>query len=120
MLQQPKSIKFEVNPGQEIFIETGKLPSRKNQEFIRQERSNIDFIATSPLQMISVATSLIPFLEHDDANRALMGSNMQRQSIPTLYSAFQSKSRVVMSMPFTGIQNRPPQSENPRRNSAQQ
>jgi DNA-directed RNA polymerase subunit beta len=68
------------------FIETGSLPSRKNQEFIRQERSKIDYIATSPLQMISVATSLIPFLEHDDANRALMGSNMQRQSVPTIYS----------------------------------
>jgi DNA-directed RNA polymerase subunit beta len=66
------------------FIEDGNLPSRKNQEFIRQDRSKIDYIATSPLQMISVATSLIPFLEHDDANRALMGSNMQRQSVPTL------------------------------------
>ncbi len=68
------------------FIEDGSLPSRKNQEFVRQDRSKIDYIATSPLQMISVATSLIPFLEHDDANRALMGSNMQRQSVPTLCS----------------------------------
>jgi DNA-directed RNA polymerase subunit beta len=38
----------------------------------------------SPIQMISVATSLIPFLEHDDGNRALMGSNMQRQAVPTI------------------------------------
>ena len=41
-------------------------------------------IGVSPLQMISVATSFIPFLEHDDANRALMGSNMQRQAVPIL------------------------------------
>jgi DNA-directed RNA polymerase subunit beta len=68
------------------FLENEYLPSRKNQEFLREQRSNIDFLATSPLQMISVATSLIPFLEHDDANRALMGSNMQRQAVPTLKS----------------------------------
>ena len=68
------------------FIENADLPTRKNQEFVRQQRSKIDFMATSPLQMISVATSLIPFLEHDDANRALMGSNMQRQAVPTLYA----------------------------------
>lgn len=66
------------------FVENQNLPSRKNQEFIREKRTGIDLIATSPLQMISVATSLIPFLEHDDANRALMGSNMQRQAVPTL------------------------------------
>ena len=41
-------------------------------------------MAVSPIQMISIATSLIPFLEHDDANRALMGSNMQRQAVPLL------------------------------------
>jgi DNA-directed RNA polymerase subunit beta len=66
------------------FVENENLPTRKNQEFVREKRNNIDLIATSPLQMISVATSLIPFLEHDDANRALMGSNMQRQAVPTL------------------------------------
>merc|ERR1739836_245049 len=43
-----------------------------------------DFIAVSPIQVVSVAASLIPFFEHDDANRALMGSNMQRQSVPLL------------------------------------
>ena len=44
----------------------------------------VDFVAVSPVQIISVATSMIPFLEHDDANRALMGSNMQRQAVPLL------------------------------------
>ena len=50
------------------------------------EREKIDFIDISPQQCISIATSLIPFLEHDDANRALMGSNMQRQAVPCLKS----------------------------------
>jgi DNA-directed RNA polymerase subunit beta len=45
----------------------------------------VDYRAVSPIQVISIATSLIPFLEHDDANRALMGSNMQRQAVPLLY-----------------------------------
>jgi DNA-directed RNA polymerase subunit beta len=44
----------------------------------------VDYVAVSPVQIVSVATSLIPFLEHDDANRALMGSNMQRQAVPLL------------------------------------
>ncbi|MEY3357474.1 MAG: DNA-directed polymerase beta subunit, partial [Actinomycetota bacterium] len=44
----------------------------------------VDFIDVSPRQIVSVATSLIPFLEHDDANRALMGANMQRQAVPLI------------------------------------
>ena len=48
--------------------------------------SEVDYIDVSPRQMVSVATAMIPFLEHDDANRALMGSNMQRQSVPLLKS----------------------------------
>ena len=44
----------------------------------------IQYIDVSPMQIVSVASSVIPFLEHDDANRALMGSNMQRQAVPTL------------------------------------
>ena len=44
----------------------------------------VDFMDVSPRQVVSVAASLIPFLEHDDANRALMGSNMQRQAVPTM------------------------------------
>lgn len=57
---------------------------RKNGEFIMVSPENIDFIDVSPMQMVSVAASLIPFLENDDANRALMGSNMQRQAVPLL------------------------------------
>ena len=44
----------------------------------------VEYMDVSPKQIVSVASSLIPFLEHDDANRALMGSNMQRQAVPTL------------------------------------
>ena len=47
-------------------------------------RCNIDFIDVSPKQVVSVAAALIPFLENDDANRALMGSNMQRQAVPLM------------------------------------
>src|SRR5690606_36350722 len=46
--------------------------------------ANVNYIDVSPKQVISVATALIPFLEHDDANRALMGANMQRQAVPLL------------------------------------
>lgn len=61
-----------------------KIPARTRQEFITTTKNQIDFIGISPIQMISVATALIPFLEHDDANRALMGSNMQRQAVPLI------------------------------------
>lgn len=57
---------------------------RNLNEFMLSAPDNIDFMDVSPKQIVSVAASLIPFLEHDDANRALMGSNMQRQAVPTL------------------------------------
>jgi DNA-directed RNA polymerase subunit beta len=57
---------------------------RFENEFTLMPRANINYMDVSPKQIVSVAASLIPFLEHDDANRALMGSNMQRQAVPTL------------------------------------
>jgi DNA-directed RNA polymerase subunit beta len=57
---------------------------RYRHEFTTTGPDQVDYVAISPVQIISVATSLIPFLEHDDANRALMGSNMQRQAVPLL------------------------------------
>ncbi len=60
------------------------VPVRYRQDFTTTSPDQVDFVAVSPVQIISVATSLIPFLEHDDANRALMGSNMQRQAVPLL------------------------------------
>ncbi len=58
--------------------------ARKKGEFITADRDEIEYMDVSPKQLVSVAASLVPFLENDDANRALMGSNMQRQSVPLL------------------------------------
>ncbi|WP_192901021.1 DNA-directed RNA polymerase subunit beta [Okeania hirsuta] len=60
------------------------VPVRYRQDFTTTSPEQVDYVAVSPVQVVSVATSLIPFLEHDDANRALMGSNMQRQAVPLL------------------------------------
>jgi DNA-directed RNA polymerase subunit beta len=62
------------------------ISCRTQNEFTLSPPDKIDFMDVSPKQIVSVAASLIPFLEHDDANRALMGSNMQRQAVPTLRS----------------------------------
>ena len=61
------------------------VPVRYSKDLVNVRSSEVDYIAVSPIQVVSLATSLIPFLEHDDANRTLMGSNMQRQSVPLLY-----------------------------------
>ena len=60
------------------------IPCRHLGEFTLKEPSEVNYMDVSPKQIVSVAASLVPFLEHDDANRALMGSNMQRQAVPTL------------------------------------
>ncbi|HTX98367.1 MAG TPA: DNA-directed RNA polymerase subunit beta, partial [Mycobacterium sp.] len=66
------------------FIEARVLVRRKAGEVEYVPSSEVDYMDVSPRQMVSVATAMIPFLEHDDANRALMGSNMQRQAVPLL------------------------------------
>ena len=63
---------------------TERVPSRYRDQFPEARPSQIEYMDVSPKQVVSVATALIPFLEHDDANRALMGSNMQRQAVPLL------------------------------------
>ncbi len=68
------------------FMETRILVRRKGGEVDSIGPDEVDYMDVSPRQMVSVATAMIPFLEHDDANRALMGSNMQRQSVPLLRS----------------------------------
>ncbi|HEY6448477.1 MAG TPA: DNA-directed RNA polymerase subunit beta [Acidobacteriaceae bacterium] len=60
--------------------------ARRQGNFVLVNRAEVDYIDVSPKQLVSVAASLVPFLEHDDANRALMGANMQRQSVPLLVS----------------------------------
>jgi DNA-directed RNA polymerase subunit beta len=66
------------------YLARNVIPVRYKQDFVNVTPSEVDFIAVSPIQVVSVAASLIPFFEHDDANRALMGSNMQRQSVPLI------------------------------------
>jgi DNA-directed RNA polymerase subunit beta len=61
-----------------------RIPSRYRDTFPEARPDTIEYMDVSPKQVVSVATALIPFLEHDDANRALMGSNMQRQAVPLL------------------------------------
>jgi DNA-directed RNA polymerase subunit beta len=68
------------------FTESRVLVRRKGGEVDYIPAADVDYMDVSPRQMVSVATAMIPFLEHDDANRALMGSNMQRQSVPLLRS----------------------------------
>nr|WP_141279004.1 DNA-directed RNA polymerase subunit beta [Pseudonocardia hydrocarbonoxydans] len=68
------------------FIGDRVLVRRKGGEVDYISPAGVDYIDVSPRQMVSVATAMIPFLEHDDANRALMGANMQRQSVPLLRS----------------------------------
>ena len=63
---------------------TDRVMCRAKGDFVDVEPSRVDYMDVSPKQLVSVAASLIPFLEHDDANRALMGSNMQRQAVPLL------------------------------------
>ena len=66
------------------FFMNDKVFCRYKRDFISAEPKNVQYMDVSPCQLVSVAASLIPFLEHDDANRALMGSNMQRQAVPLL------------------------------------
>ncbi|MDP8903724.1 MAG: DNA-directed RNA polymerase subunit beta [Chloroflexota bacterium] len=65
------------------FVEE-RIPARYRDSFPEARPNQIEYMDVSPKQVVSVATALIPFLEHDDANRALMGSNMQRQAVPLL------------------------------------
>jgi len=68
------------------FLEERVLVRRKAGEVEYVSSSEVDYMDVSPRQMVSVATAMIPFLEHDDANRALMGANMQRQAVPLVRS----------------------------------
>ena len=69
-----------------------KVDARRGEENLVVEKESVEYMDVSPKQVVSIATALIPFLEHDDANRALMGTNMQRQAVPLL----------VTEAPFVG------------------
>jgi len=85
-----------INEKGEIALD--KVEARMKGEPGMVKKEEIDFIDVSPQQSISIATSLIPFLQNDDANRALMGSNMQRQSVPLI--------RPKMPLVMTGVEGR--------------
>jgi DNA-directed RNA polymerase subunit beta len=72
--------------GDSRFVEQRILVRRKGGEVETVSATDVDYMDVSPRQMVSVATAMIPFLEHDDANRALMGANMQRQAVPLVRS----------------------------------
>jgi DNA-directed RNA polymerase subunit beta len=65
-----------------MLVKAEKVIARHEGDFMYADRDRIDYVDLSPKQLVSVSTALIPFLEHDDASRALMGSNMQRQAVP--------------------------------------
>ncbi len=73
-----------VDPRTNNFVEDTVLARSPGGEYVSARREDVDYMDVSPQQIVSVATALVPFLEHNDANRALMGSNMQRQAVPLL------------------------------------
>jgi DNA-directed RNA polymerase subunit beta len=73
-----------VSVGDDGRLIEDRVNARQAGNFILAQRDSVQYVDVSPKQLVSVAASLIPFLEHDDANRALMGSNMQRQAVPLL------------------------------------
>ena len=75
----------DITTNTDNYLTKTNISVRYKQDFINVMPSEVDFIAISTIQVVSVAASLIPFFEHDDANRALMGSNMQRQSVPLIF-----------------------------------
>src|SRR5438128_6367515 len=84
--------KYLIAQANEQMDKSGKLTHelvnvRQAGNFVLKHRNEVDYVDVSPKQLVSVAASLIPFLENDDANRALMGSNMQRQAVPLLRTA---------------------------------
>jgi len=88
-LSAMEETKYTIAQANAKLDKTGKIleelvPCRENLNFVLSKPENIDYIDVSPKQLVSVAASLIPFLENDDANRALMGSNMMRQAVPLL------------------------------------
>ena len=72
------------NVDEQGYLTDEMVTCRNQNEFMTSSPDTVNYIDVSPKQIVSVAAALIPFLEHDDANRALMGSNMQRQAVPTL------------------------------------
>ena len=97
--------KYTIAQANEPLMENGSFEHSKvtgragfERDFVTVEKDKVDYMDISPKQVVSVATSMIPFLENDDANRALMGANMQRQAVPLL--------KPQAPMVATGIEHR--------------
>jgi len=93
-----KIAQINIKINKDSKISQDSVPCRFRGEIIECSPQDIDFIDVSPKQIASISASLIPFLEHDDANRALMGTNMQRQSVPII--------RTEIPLVGTGIENK--------------
>jgi len=93
-----KIAQINIKINKDSKISQDNVPCRFRGEIIECSPQDIDFIDVSPKQIASISASLIPFLEHDDANRALMGTNMQRQSVPII--------RTEIPLVGTGIENK--------------
>ena len=85
-LEEEEHFIAQADPGFDQFAKDQSLTARINGEYKTVRKNKVSMMDVSPGQLVSVASSLVPFLEHDDANRALMGSNMQRQAVPLLRS----------------------------------
>jgi len=95
---QYKIAQINVNIDKNNKITQEDVPCRYRDDYLTVSPKEVDFIDIAPNQMASISASLIPFLEHDDANRALMGTNMQRQSVPVI--------KTEMPFVMTGIEER--------------
>ena len=93
-----KIAQINIKINKDSKISQDNVPCRFRGEIIECSPQDIDFIDVSPKQIASISASLIPFLEHDDANRALMGTNMQRQSVPII--------RTEIPLVGTGMENK--------------
>ncbi len=89
-------INIKIDEKQKIIQE--EIPCRYRDVYLTVSPAEVDFIDVAPNQMVSISASLIPFLDHDDANRALMGTNMQRQSVPVI--------KTEMPLVMTGMENK--------------
>jgi len=85
-IEDEKLIAQANSPIEKDRLAAEQVACRKRGDFPQSDPAKVDYMDVSPLQIVSVSAALIPFLEHDDANRALMGSNMQRQAVPLLVS----------------------------------
>ena len=92
---------------QGVFLDARVLARKGRGEVAFVSPAELDYMDVSPKQIVSVATALIPFLEHDDANRALMGANMQRQAVPLVRAEAPDRKSTRLNSSHTDISRMP-------------